>query len=119
MLDSLLRSLTFRSKILAGYGAVLSLMVVVTLVLFFSIKSLVTEFSWVDHTHNVLDTAAQIEAATVDMETGMRDSLLAGQEQFLEPYTGGNARFYKLIKELSQKVSDNPSQVAIRVNGKY
>ena len=33
-----------------------------------------------------------IEAAAVDMETGMRGYLLAGQEGFLDPYTDGRRR---------------------------
>jgi len=43
----------------------------------------------------------------------MRGFLLAGQEQFLEPYNGGKTRFAQLINELSQTVSDNPAQVAL------
>jgi methyl-accepting chemotaxis protein len=113
MLIRLLENLSLRSKILTGYGAVLSLMLVVALVVFFSVKSLVTEIGWVDHTHKVLYKASQIESAAVDMETGMRGFLLAGQEQFLEPYNGGKVRFQTLVKELSQTVSDSPSQVTL------
>jgi methyl-accepting chemotaxis protein len=113
MLNSLLTNLSFRSKILAGYGLVLSLMLVVCMVVYFSIKSLASEVVWVEHTHKVLDTASQIEAAAVDMETGMRGFLLAGQEQFLDPYKNGNTRFHTLIRELSKTVSDNPAQVAL------
>jgi methyl-accepting chemotaxis protein len=83
------------------------------MVVYFSIKSLASEVSWVEHTHKVLDTASQIEAAAVDMETGMRGFLLAGQEQFLDPYKNGKTRFHTLIKELSKTVSDNPAQVAL------
>ena len=113
MLNSLLTNLSFRSKILAGYGLVLSLMLVVCMVVYFSIKSLASEVVWVEHTHKVLDTASQIEAAAVDMETGMRGFLLAGQEQFLDPYKNGKTRFHTLIRELSKTVSDNPAQVAL------
>lgn len=83
------------------------------IVIYFSVKSLVSELCWVDHTHNVLDTASQIEAAAVDMETGMKGFLLARQEKFLELYIRGKARFYILLKKLSQTESDSPSQVTL------
>jgi len=67
---------------------------------------------WVNHTHEVLAKAAHILADAVDMETGMRGFLLAGQEEFLDPYKSGQKMFFKEIKELQQTVSDNPPQVA-------
>ncbi|NQZ60331.1 MAG: methyl-accepting chemotaxis protein, partial [Lentisphaeraceae bacterium] len=68
---------------------------------------------WVEHTHNVISQAMKIEAAAVDMETGMRGYLLAGQEDFLAPYNSGSKRFQELIAELSKTVVDNPGQVKL------
>ncbi|WP_019615374.1 CHASE3 domain-containing protein [Psychromonas ossibalaenae] len=107
------RNLKFKSKLLAGYGLILSLMFMITLVVYFSIKSLATNFSMVDHTHKVLATASSIEAAGVDMETGMRGYLLAGKSEFLTPYKNGHNTFTALINSLSTTVSDNPAQVTL------
>jgi methyl-accepting chemotaxis protein len=52
-------------------------------------------------------------AAAVDMETGMRGYLLAGQEQFLDPYNSGSATFFAKAAELKSTVSDNPAQVQL------
>jgi len=50
-------------------------------------KSVIADnVKWVNHTHKVLAEADAILAAAVDMETGMRGFLLAGKEEFLEPY---------------------------------
>lgn len=68
---------------------------------------------WVEHTYNVIASAQDILAAAVDMETGMRGYLLAGREEFLEPFTGGSERFRTLIAELRETVSDNPAQVTL------
>ncbi len=106
-------SLSFKAKLLLSYGSILSLMLIITLVVFFSVKSLVSNFSWVNHTHNVLAEASQIEAAAVDMETGMRGYLLAGKEEFLSPYNAGNERFDQLIQSLTKTVSDNSTQVTL------
>ena len=68
---------------------------------------------WVTHTYKVIGEANAILAAAVDMETGMRGYLLAGKEDFLEPYKGGKVKFASLIGKLRQTVSDNPQQVQL------
>ncbi len=109
----MLDNLNFKTKLLSGYGAVLLLMLAITMLVFFSVKSLVSNFKWVDHTHEVLAEASSIEAAAVDMETGMRGYLLAGKEDFLDPYVNGNKTFTNLVKSLSSTVSDNPAQMEL------
>ncbi len=106
-------NLKFGTKLLAGYGVVLTLMLFVSVIVFLSIKSLQQDFGMVDHTHKVLAVASTIEAAAVDMETGMRGYLLAGKEGFLEPYKNGKNSFDTLVKSLSETVSDNPAQVTL------
>ena len=68
---------------------------------------------WVTHTYGVIGQANAITASAVDMETGMRGYLLAGQDGFLAPYTAGNERFHELVKSLSKTVNDNPAQVKL------
>ena len=104
---------TLRTKLFGSYTLILSLMVIVTIVVVASTKSLMYNFSWVDHTYKVLDVASQIESAAVDMETGMRGFVIAGRDEFLEPYDSGKSRLFKLIDSLSVTVSDNPAQVTL------
>jgi methyl-accepting chemotaxis protein len=106
-------SFKFKTKLLAGYGIILSLMLIIAVVVFISVKSLTTNFGWVDHTHKVLAKASRIQAAAVDMETGMRGYLLAGKEEFLEPYHNGRNTFISLTSSLSDTVADNPAQVQL------
>ncbi|MCP4041147.1 MAG: methyl-accepting chemotaxis protein [Gammaproteobacteria bacterium] len=68
---------------------------------------------WVTHTYEVIENANEILASAVDMETGMRGYLLAGEEGFLAPYKGGEERFRKLVGEMQETVSDNPAQVRL------
>ncbi|WP_043994520.1 CHASE3 domain-containing protein [Moritella sp. PE36] len=107
------KNMKFTTKLYSSYGLILSLMLAVTLVVLFSVKSLVSNFGWVDHTHKVLAKASSIEAAAVDMETGMRGYLLAGKADFLTPYKNGEQTFNTLTGSLSETVSDNPAQVAL------
>ncbi|MGB1236847.1 MAG: CHASE3 domain-containing protein [Pseudomonadales bacterium] len=107
------RNLSFKNKLLSGYGVILTLMTIIAAVVYIGVNSLVSNFSWVSHTYKVLDKASSIEAAAVDMETGMRGYLLAGQDEFLDPYNSGDERFSSLVAELKQTVSDNPAQVEL------
>lgn len=105
--------LKVRTKILFGGGFTLALMVIVGGISYFGIQSLLTSNHWVNHTHVVLKEAMKVEAAAVNMETGMRGFLLAGKESFLEPYHAGSKNFHNLIVSLKKTVSDNPAQVQL------
>jgi methyl-accepting chemotaxis protein len=106
-------NMKLRTKLLGGNCIILILLLIISVIVFVGVKSLLYNFNWVEHTHQVLHKASAIEAAAVDMETGMRGYMLAGKEEFLEPYDSGIKRFYTLIDELSATVSDNPAQVKL------
>ncbi|MBO6894858.1 MAG: CHASE3 domain-containing protein [Roseibium sp.] len=74
-------------------------------------SELISAMEWVDHTHKVLSASAHIVANAVDMETGMRGFLIAGQDEFLEPYERGMKAFFVEVSALKETVSDNPPQV--------
>ena len=66
---------------------------------------------WVTHTLKVIQSAKDVLASAIDMETGMRGYLLAGKEAFLAPYNNGSRAFYKGIDKLQKTVADNLDQV--------
>jgi methyl-accepting chemotaxis protein len=104
-------NLKVSKKISFGFIAILSLMVIVSTVVFFTINSIVISSKWVNHTYEVIRTAENTSAALVDIETGHRGFLITGQDQYLEPYNSGLERFDALIKDGQQLTSDNPKQV--------
>jgi methyl-accepting chemotaxis protein len=69
--------------------------------------------SKIEHTYEVIIQANEILAAAVDMETGMRGYLLAGKEDFLDPYNAGSKNFHELVDSLSVTVKDNKVQVKL------
>jgi methyl-accepting chemotaxis protein len=77
-----------------------------------NLGELTEKTQWVKHTQTVLNEADEIVASAVDMETGLRGYLLAGQDVFLEPYESGESRAYSALNDLRTTVSDNPPQVA-------
>lgn len=111
-------NMKLRTKLLSGNGLILGLLLTTSAVVYLGVTSLLSDVKWVNHTYKVLATATNITAAAVDMETGMRGYLLAGEEAFLDPYNGGREDFVKLIDELSVTVSDNPPQVQLLVETK-
>jgi methyl-accepting chemotaxis protein len=104
---------SLRKKMLVGSCSVILLVLCSSIYNITSTFSLEKSSFWVDHTHKVLAKATDILAAAVDMETGMRGFLLAGKEEFLDPYHGGKKKFHKNLTELKSTVSDNPQQVGL------
>ena len=72
---------------------------------------LITTMNWVEHSERVIGSANEISKQMVDMETGMRGYLLAGDEAFLEPYVLSKPKVKASIETLLQLVEDNPAQV--------
>ena len=75
-----------KPKILIGICSPLVLLMGLGAASVYSIDTIVDTNKQVDHTHVVLGEAAAIVSSAVDMETGMRGYLLAGQDGFLDPY---------------------------------
>jgi methyl-accepting chemotaxis protein len=105
-------NLKTKPKVLIGVCAPLILLLAVGGVALFNINKITDTNKWVDHTRVVLAEASAIVASAVDMETGMRGYLLAGRDEFLDPYKNGEKQTYAAITALQKTVSDNPGQVA-------
>ncbi len=86
-------------------------MILVGTLTVYRIKTVVVANDWVIHTHNVIAEANSVLEAAIDMETGMRGFLLAGKDEFLEPYKGGQERAFATLNKLKNTVSDNKKQV--------
>ncbi len=104
-------NLGIRNKLILGIGIPVLMMSGLGVVSYTSIDSINNTYGQVNHTHNVIREANAVVSSAVDMETGMRGFLLAGQEDFLAPYKSGKAAFERQIAALQETVSDNPPQV--------
>ena len=103
--------LTIKSKIVLTSCIALVLISILAFLSYQSIRSLAETAEWADHTHLVLGNASTIEKLIMDVETGERGFLIAGKNEFLEPYEFGKERLYTLLTETKELVSDNPDQV--------
>ena len=100
-----------RARTLAIAFVPIVLTIAVSLMTWQNLTRLSETTMWVEHTQKVLTQAEQITRAAVDMETGLRGFLLAGQDNFLEPYVSGQERAIAGLEALRVTVSDNPPQV--------
>lgn len=100
-----------RTEILVVNLSVIALLVVISVIAYRGLTSLNETAIWVAHTHEVISEAQLIQRLVVDMETGERGFLIAGKEEFLEPYDIGIKRYIETRERLRGLVSDNPVQV--------
>lgn len=98
-------------KLGGGYGVILVLMAIVSMVVYSNVNSLVESSHWVNHTYQVIRKGEDVGAAMVDMETGLRGFLVTGKDEYLDPFHQGRKRIDLLLAEGKQLTSDNPAQI--------
>ena len=79
------------------------------------ISRLLSAAQAVEQTDEVISQANKTQKLLIDMETGMRGYLIAGKQEFLEPYHSASQQINPALDELARLVSDNPTQTN-RVN---
>ena len=99
------------SKIMVSTIIPLVLIVILSVISYLSILSLEEGDYWVDHTYQVMASAANIQKHIVDMEAGQRGFLITGKETFLAPYNQGKLSLATEVAALKKLVSDSPAQV--------
>ncbi len=60
-----------------------------------------------------IEEATQLLITALDQETGLSGFLLAGKEDFLQPYSDGLALYHKILAGLEEKVTASPEQVKL------
>lgn len=102
-----------RFRKLLGRNVTLPLGVgVITAVFFIGLISyLLSVIQWVEHTDRVINNTNRALKLSIDMETGMRGYLLAGDEHYLDPYELAKPAVVAELQGLETLVADNPPQV--------
>ncbi len=104
------KNLSMAAKLYVGFGSVLVILAALVFVSYRSIGALDEANHWTVHTYDVLSEADAITNSLVNMETGERGFLLAGEDRFLEPYQFGKADFDAHLAKIKQLTQDNPVQ---------
>ena len=103
---------TLDRSLLAGLGLVAALLVASAAVNSRNTRELDENAAWVAHTHAVLDLAADALRTQVDAETGVRGYVIAGRDEFLEPYHEARTHFGGRLATLKFETRDNDAQQA-------
>lgn len=100
-----------RNKLLLGFAVPATLMGALSAVTVSSLGKLDKASAWVEHTHVAIGYGETLTSAMIDMETGLRGYLIAGEDVFLEPYEHGQVTFAETLAKAQKHVSDNPAQL--------
>ncbi len=104
--DAAFRRILARNITLPLAAGVVSAGVFVVLLVY-----LVTTMNWVEHSERVIGNASEISKEMVDMETGLRGYMLAGEESFLQPYVLSKPKVASSLAGLLKLVEDDHAQV--------
>ncbi|PWV97664.1 methyl-accepting chemotaxis protein [Hoeflea marina] len=100
------------AKFAATFALLIGLFLAVAGTTFFSLRTIETASAWNTHTYEVLGSSNELMLSVINQETGLRGYLISANENFLEPYTKGLARFDETLKTLLDLTSDNAEQQA-------
>ena len=100
--------MTFKNKIIAGFGIALAILILVGVLSYRTMVRNDEDRQWVTHTHQVLEQVDLLLTDLLNAETGERGFILTGEESFLEPYKEALARLNGDVKDLHELISDNP-----------
>ena len=102
--------LSFQKKI-AGFFVLVS---VVLSILFFAFnknkKQAAETTNWVEHTHEVLFAAEQVNTQSNEIQSGARGYIITGEENYLPIFTNTANTINDNIRRLRILVKDNPDQ---------
>lgn len=102
--------MSIAKKITSGFGILLLLLIVVTVISYRNAGEIINSSEWILHTHEVLEKLDVMEAKLIDAETGQRGYIITGDIDYLEPYNSANQKIYVVFENLAALTSDNPIQ---------
>ncbi|TFW00421.1 HAMP domain-containing protein, partial [Oxalobacteraceae bacterium OM1] len=105
-----LSNLKIGTRLYAGFGAIVALLVALVVVAYGNFAKLGAANDINIHTYQVLGEVQGALESLIDIETGERGFALTGKDGSLEPYNGGKEAFRKHLDKAKQLTSDNPKQ---------
>ena len=107
---SLLSNMRIGAKLGTGFGAVVLVFVAVAVTAGIVTNRLAEADRWNVHTYKVLSTGDDMLKSMINMETGTRGFLIAGEEKFLAPFIDGKKSFSTYWEDAKKLTSDNSEQ---------
>ncbi len=99
-------------RLALGLASIISIFLAMLAVVYVAQSRSIEAENWNTHTYKVLATSDRMLASMVNMETGARGFLLAGEDRYLEPWNAGLSTFDQGWTEAKRLTSDNREQQA-------
>ncbi len=103
---------TLKKRLSVAFAAILLVSGALLTFATVNINKLIGTVGWNTHTYEVLQESEIMLLNMVNIETGLRGFVAAGDEKFLEPLTQGQAAFKAAFDRVKKLTSDNPAQQA-------
>jgi signal transduction histidine kinase len=103
-------NLPISRKLMATFAAVVAVILVSSAIIYDRLRVIELAKNARVHTTDILETLQQAMDAMVDQETGVRGYLIAGVENFLEPYHKGSDAYSAAFEKVKDLTRDNPAQ---------
>jgi PAS domain S-box-containing protein len=105
-----MRSMHKRFGVIAGFLALLVLLVINTVIVRHQLAVQVGNQEWFSHSRRVVQELRITEALVKDAETGQRGFLYTGKENYLLPYDRATAQMDGHLQNLIDLIGDNPKE---------
>ncbi len=99
--------MSLEKKANIGFLGALVIIIIISLVSYFSISKFTETNSWVKHTVEVKEKAEGLLTTVIDIETGTRGYVISGSSIYLEPYYYGLRVIDKKYTDLKKATKDN------------
>jgi signal transduction histidine kinase len=101
---------TVEKTVLTGFVIVLALLGIVGVVSHRTIRGLIDDSQWVNHTHVVLELLQRVSFQVTQAEAAVRGYVITGDSRFEAQYQEDKAGIDPLLSELRQRTLDNPKE---------
>src|SRR5271165_29388 len=107
-----MRAFYKRFSVITGFGVLLAVLIVNSVVIRRQLSVQVENQAWVSHTRQVLFQLTTVGLLLSDAETGHRGFLYTGDSQYLAPYDLATQQVDSAIHNVAELTVDNPRQQA-------
>lgn len=102
--------LSFKKQVLTGFAVSLAFVFISAFSSYLSIQSFNESSNWIEHSHEVIKVAENIELELINAETGLRGFVITEKTSYKDPYIKSVNQILNKINNLKELTADNPNQ---------
>ncbi|MCP4692467.1 MAG: hypothetical protein GY859_30770 [Desulfobacterales bacterium] len=107
------KNIGLRTKIILWNMGPLILLVILSIVSYYSVESMLDSGVWMDRERSVIRDAVELEASAADMADGAGGYMVAGEKKYLDLHEAGWKRFTALAEKMKKTAAESSTQVGL------